>query len=66
MEFNLTSVHAQHKQTYPLESSCISFKKYIINMQLGTPEIISKSQRERLIMPNIGFMREVRLSGTAF
>ena len=35
-------------------------------MQLGTPEIISKSQRERLITPNIGFMREVRLSGTAF
>ena len=29
-------------------------------MQLGTPGIISKSQRERLIMPNIAFMRAVR------
>ena len=30
-------------------------------MQLGTPDIISKSQRERLIMPNIAFMFVVRL-----
>ena len=35
-------------------------------MQLGTPEIISKSQREKLIMPNIAFMRAVRLFGIAF
>ena len=35
-------------------------------MQLGTPEIVSKSQRETLIMPNIVFMRAVRLSGTGF
>ena len=34
-------------------------------MQIGTPEIISKSQRERLSMPNIAFMPSVRLSGTA-
>ena len=36
------------------------------NMQLGTPEIVSKSQRETLIIPNIVFMLAVRLSGTAF
>ena len=35
-------------------------------MQLRTPEIVPKSQRETLIMPNIIFMRAIRLSGTAF
>ena len=35
-------------------------------MQLGTPEIISKSQRERLIVSNIAFMSAVRLFGTVF
>ena len=35
-------------------------------MQLGTPEIISKSQRKRLIMPNIALMRVARLRGTTF
>ena len=34
-------------------------------MQIGTQEIISKKQRERLSMPNIAFMPSVRLSGTA-
>ena len=34
-------------------------------MHLGNPEIISKKQKERLIMPNITFMRAVRLFGTA-
>ena len=28
-------------------------------MQLGTPEIISKSQKEILIIPNIALMRAV-------
>ena len=35
-------------------------------MQLGNPEIISKIQRERLIMPNIAFMQVIWLFGTAF
>ena len=35
-------------------------------MQLGIPEIISKSQRERLIIPNIAFMRVFQLFGTTF
>ena len=35
-------------------------------MQLGIPKKISKSQRERLIMPNIAFMCTVGLAGTAF
>ena len=35
-------------------------------MQLGTPETISKTQREGLIMSNIAFMHVVRLFGTAF
>ena len=34
-------------------------------MHLGNPEIISKKQKERLIMPNITFMPAVRLFGTA-
>ena len=34
-------------------------------MQIGTQEIISKKQRERLSKPNIAFMPSVRLSGTA-
>ena len=35
-------------------------------MQLGTPEIISKSQKDILIIPNIALMRAVRLFGAAF
>ena len=37
-----------------------------MNIQLGTPEVISKSQTERLIMANIAFMQVARLFGTAF
>ena len=35
-------------------------------MQLGTPEIISKSHKEILIIPNIALMRGGRLFGAAF
>ena len=35
-------------------------------MQLGTSELPSISERERLIMSNIAFMCAVQLSGTGF
>ena len=35
-------------------------------MQLATPEIISKSQSKRLIMPNITLMRVVQLREQLF
>ena len=35
-------------------------------MQLATPEITSKSQREGIIIPNIAFMRAVRLPEQLF
>ena len=35
-------------------------------MKLDTPEIVSKSERETLIMLKYCFMRDIRLSGTAF